>query len=156
MSRETTCCFTGHRELEYNYNKNDLKNAIKSLIDRGVKTFIVGGALGFDTEAAIEVLRQKAGGEDIELHVYAPCQGQSKRYPFREKALYKKILKHADYVDMPDSEYFDGCMKIRNYKMVDASGCVIAYYSGEFKSGTGQTVRYAQRCGLEIINLYKE
>ncbi len=156
MSRETTCCFTGHRELGISYNRNDLKNAIESLIQKGVKVFIAGGALGFDTEAAIEVLRQRKSGKDVALHIYAPCQGQSKRYPFREKALYKKILKHADFVDMPDSEYFDGCMKIRNYKMVDASGYVIAYYSGEFKSGTGQTVRYAQRCGLEIINLYKE
>ena len=70
--------------------------------------------------------------------------------------LYNKILKHANYVDMPERTYFDGCMKIRNYKMVDASSYVIAYYSGQFKSGTGQTVRYAERCGLEIINLYKE
>ena len=156
MSKENTCCFTGHRELEYSYNRNDLKNAIEDMIDKGVRIFIAGGALGFDTEAALEVLRQKKKNKEIELHIYAPCQGQASRFPFREKALYNKILKHADYVDMPEREYFDGCMKIRNYKMVEASSYVIAYYSGEFRSGTGQTVRYAQKCGLEIINLYKE
>jgi uncharacterized phage-like protein YoqJ len=156
MSKEITCLFTGHRDLGYTFSRAELKEAIENMIDKGVKIFIAGGALGFDTEAAIEVLRQKKAGKDVSLHIYAPCQGQSKRFSFREKMLYNKILKHADYVDMPDREYFDGCMKIRNYKMVDASSYVIAYYSGQFKSGTGQTVRYAQKCGLEIINLYKE
>ena len=156
MSKEITCCFTGHRELGASFKKEELKSAIEELIDRGVKIFIAGGALGFDTEAALEVLRQRKKGKDVMLHIYAPCQDQSKRFPFWDKVLYNKILKHASYVDMPERPYFDGCMKIRNYKMVDASSYVIAYYSGQFKSGTGQTVRYAQKCGLEIINLYKE
>ena len=153
MSREITCCFTGHRRLGSDFTKEKLKSAIEDLIDKGVKIFIAGGALGFDTEAALEVLRQKKTGKDIELHIYAPCSNQSERFSFMEKWMYKKILKHADYVDMPKERYFNGCMKIRNYKMVDASSYVIAYYTGEFKSGTGQTVRYAQRSGLEITNL---
>lgn len=156
MSKEITCCFTGHRSLGASFKKEELKSAIEGLIDRGVKIFIAGGALGFDTEAALEVLRQRKKGKDVALHIYAPCSNQSERFSFMEKWMYKKILKHADYVDMPDRTYFNGCMKIRNYKMVDNSSYVIAYYSGEFKSGTGQTVRYAQKCGLEIINLYKE
>lgn len=156
MAKEFTCCFTGHRDLGTDFKKESLKNAIENLIQRGVKIFIAGGALGFDTEAALEVLRQKKAGADVELHIYVPCTDQASRFSFREKWLYKKILKHADYVDMPNEAYFNGCMKIRNYKMVDASSYVIAYYTGEFKSGTGQTVRYAQKCGLEIINLYKQ
>ncbi|MBQ8545640.1 MAG: DUF1273 family protein [Clostridia bacterium] len=153
MSREITCCFTGHRHLGSDFKKENLKGAIENLIEKGVKIFIAGGALGFDTEAALEVLRQKKAGKDVALHIYAPCNNQAVRFSFKEKWIYKKILKHADYVDMPPQPYFNGCMKIRNYKMVDASSYVIAYYTGEFKSGTGQTVRYAQRSGLEITNL---
>ena len=153
MAKEITCCFTGHRSLGSDFTKEKLKSAIENLIDKGVKVFIAGGALGFDTEAALEVLRQRKAGKDVQLHIYAPCSDQSSRFTFMQKLMYKKILKNADYVDMPDKTYFTGCMKIRNYKMVDNSSYVIAYYTGEFKSGTGQTVRYAQRCGLEIINL---
>lgn len=156
MSREKTCCFTGHRHLSASYNQEDLKTAIQRMINKGVRIFITGGALGFDTEAAIEVFRAKKENKDIELHVYAPCNDQARLWKLKEKMLYKKILKHADNVDMPDYPYDDQCMKKRNYKMVDNSAYVIAYYDGSVRSGTGQTFRYAQKCGLGIINIYKE
>ncbi|MBO5338372.1 MAG: DUF1273 family protein [Clostridia bacterium] len=156
MSREKTCCFTGHRHLYSSYKAEDLKNAIETMVNKGVTIFIAGGALGFDTEAAIEVLRLKKKNKDIELHIYAPCNDQSKLWTLGQKMLYKKILKHADYVDMPSHSYNNQCMKIRNYKMVDNSAYLIAYYDGSVRSGTGQTFRYAQKCGLGIINICKE
>ena len=63
--RENTCCFTGHRSLGSDFSKEKLSEAIGSLVERGVTVFIVGGALGFDTEAAIEVLRQRKKGAKI-------------------------------------------------------------------------------------------
>lgn len=155
MSNEITCCFTGHRTLGSDFTKEDLRSVIESLIEKGVRIFIAGGALGFDTEAALEVLRQKKSNKDIQLHIYAPCLEQDKYWKFPQKLLYKKILKHADYVDMPNTYYNNQCMKIRNYKMVEASGHLIAYYNGTFKSGTGQTFRYAKKLGRNIINICK-
>lgn len=156
MSREKTCCFTGHRNLGASYSQENLKEAIQRMLNKGVRVFITGGALGFDTEAAIEILRQRKTNKDIELHVYAPCNDQPRLWKLKEKMLYKKILKHANYVDMPNYSYTADCMKIRNYKMVDNSAYVIAYYDGTVRSGTGQTFRYAQKCGLGIINICKE
>lgn len=127
------------------------------MIEKGVDTFICGGALGFDTEAAIEVLKlKKKKYKEIKLHIYAPCQGQDTKWNSRDQRLYKEILSRADYVDMPNTLYNNQCMKIRNYKMVDSSAYLIAYYDGTFASGTGQTVRYGEKCGLEIVNLYNE
>ena len=127
------------------------------MIEKGVDTFICGGALGFDTEAAIEVLKlKKKKYKEIKLHIYAPCQGQDAKWNSRDQRLYKEILSRADYVDMPNTLYNNQCMKIRNYKMVDSSAYLIAYYDGTFASGTGQTVRYGEKCGLEIVNLYNE
>lgn len=127
------------------------------MIEKGVDTFICGGALGFDTEAAIEVLKlKKKKYKEIKLHIYAPCQGQDAKWNSRDQRLYKEILSRADYVDMPNTLYNNQCMKIRNYKMVDSSTYLIAYYDGTFASGTGQTVRYGEKCGLEIVNLYNE
>ena len=156
MSREKTCCFTGHRNLGASYSQENLKTAIQRMLNKGVRIFITGGALGFDTEAAIEILRQRKINNDIELHIYAPCNDQPRLWKLKEKMLYKKILKHANYVDMPSYSYTADCMKIRNYKMVDNSAYVIAYYDGTVRSGTGQTFRYAQKCGLGIINICKE
>jgi uncharacterized phage-like protein YoqJ len=157
MSKATTCCFTGHRFLPRSFNSKRLQEAIEAMIEKGVDTFICGGALGFDTEAAIEVLKlKKKKYKEIKLHIYAPCQGQDARWNSRDQRLYKEILSRADYVDMPNTLYNNQCMKVRNYKMVDSSAYLIAYYDGTFASGTGQTVRYGEKCGLEIVNLYNE
>lgn len=153
MSKGIACCFTGHRDLGSDFSKQNLRMAIESLIERGVKIFIAGGALGFDTEAALEVLRQRKAGKDVQLHVYVPCLEQDKYWKFQQKWMYKKILHHADYVDMPQNYYNNQCMKIRNYKMVENSSYVITYYNGKYYSGTGQTYRYATKLGHEIINL---
>ncbi len=154
--KETTCCFTGHRTLGDDFKKENLRKAIQDMIDKGVTIFVAGGALGFDTEAALEVLRARKKGAKIQLHLYIPCKNQAERWSFYQKWIWKKILKSADYVDMPDYDYYNGCMKVRNYKLVDASAYCIAYFDGSIKSGTGQTFRYAQRSGLEIVNLCTE
>lgn len=155
MSKLNTCCFTGHRFLPRNFDAARLSEEISAMIEKGVDTFISGGALGFDTVAAVEVLKlKKKKYKQIKLHVYAPCQGQDARWNEKDKRLYREILSRADYVDMPEILYNNQCMKVRNYKMVDASAYLIAYYDGTFASGTGQTFRYAEKCGLEIVNLY--
>ena len=155
VSKNTTCCFTGHRFLPKSFDSALLSQAIVSMIEKGVDTFISGGALGFDTQAAIEVLKlKKRKYKDVKLYIYAPCQNQDARWYPRDQRIYREILASADYVDMPDTPYDNQCMKKRNYKMVESSSYVISYYDGTFASGTGQTFRYAEKCGLEIVNLY--
>ncbi len=153
MSKEISCCFSGHRQLGYDFSSEKLKDAIESLISKGYKIFIAGGALGFDTEVAVTVLKLKKKYKDIALHIYVPCIGQESRWQKKDIKLYKAILKRADYVDMPSNYYNNQCMKIRNYKMVDNSSFLITYYDGTYISGTGQTYRYAKKSGLEIVNL---
>lgn len=152
MSRESTCCFTGHRRLSKDFSADAVYRGIIYLIDQGVDTFIVGGALGFDTVCALEVLKAKKLHPNIQLHVYAPCNDQSKNWGVKDKLTYSKILKKADHVDMPLTPYYDGCMKERNYKMVDNAAYCICYLTNS-RSGTAQTHRYALSQGLKIFNL---
>lgn len=153
MSRENACCFSGHRYLDSDYSRSKLIGAVEALIEKGIDTFIAGGALGFDTEVALCILGLKKSHPQIKLHIYVPCQGQESRWSFSERRQYKEILKKADFVDIPSYTYTKDCMKIRNYKMVDSAAYLITYYDGTYISGTGQTFRYARRSGLEIINL---
>lgn len=63
------------------------------------------------------------------------------------------------YMTYSDSErYYDGCMKGRNARLVElATVCCICYWNvNDKRSGTGQTVRMAQKKGIEIINLNDE
>lgn len=154
MPTEKTCCFTGHRELGGGFLKDRLYRCIGAVLKDGVDTFICGGALGFDTEAALAVLRAKQKFPGIKLWIFVPCKNQSEKWSEAQKKQYGKILESADYVDMPEYSYFDGCMKKRNYKMVDASSHCIAYFNGKYASGTGQTVRYALSKGLKLYNVW--
>ena len=155
MKKEVSCCFTGHRILGKDFTISALDNTIEYMINKCVTIFICGGAIGFDTYAAEAVLRAKERHESIELHIYAPCNNQSAKWNIIQKNKYNEILEKADYVDMVDRPYYDGCMKERNYKMVDNSRyCICYFHENESRpSGTGQTFRYAKRQGLEIINL---
>ena len=158
MNKETTCCFTGHRIIGDDFELQKLIDLVVDLHkNKGVDTFICGGALGFDTYAAAAVRTAQHMGYDVKLHIYVPCNNQSEKWNEAQKRVYNSILNLADYVDMVDRPYFDGCMKIRNYKMVDNSAYCIAYYheNNSFRSGTGQTVRYAKKQGLTVINLSK-
>lgn len=153
MADKNVCCFTGHRTVGANFDEKKFDYILRKLIGMGVDTFICGGALGFDTLAAKKILELKKEFGSIKLHIYAPCNNQAERWSFMQKLTYNKILDKADYVDMPKRGYFDGCMKERNFKMVDNSAYCVAYYDGTFVSGTGQTVRYAMKKGLKVINI---
>ena len=48
-------------------------------------------------------------------------------------------------------EYHKGCMLERNRYLVDHAFFLLAVYNGTWRSGTGATVRYAQKLNKEII-----
>lgn len=152
MDRSKCCCFTGHRRLGNDFDSDVLARGIEYLIGQGVTVFICGGALGFDTACELAVLEAKKKHPEIELHIYAPCNNQHEKWRAGDTRMYKKIIKMADYVDMPDRPYFDGCMKIRNYKMVDNAAYCICYLNS-YGTGTGQTVSYARQKGLKVFNI---
>ena len=57
--KDTTVCFTGHREISADKRKDVLKALAKTVGElylQGYRTFCAGGALGFDTLAAAVVL----------------------------------------------------------------------------------------------------
>lgn len=60
--KEKTCCFTGHREIPskaYQRLFSKTEEMVESLIKEGYLFFGAGGALGFDTIAALVVLKLK-------------------------------------------------------------------------------------------------
>ena len=148
-----TACFTGHRNLGLDLNRGRLVRCIEKAISKGCDTFVCGGALGFDTLAARTVLELKNIHPHIQLHMYLPCANQSERWSIAQKREYNRILSAADLVDRVTRPYYDGCMRERNYKMVDASDLCICYINNIERSGTAQTVRYAKRRGLIIVNV---
>lgn len=148
-----SACFTGHRAVGDDLDKNRLIRCIEKAIKQGCDTFICGGALGFDMLSAQLVLKFKEIYPHIQLHMYLPCSNQSERWSLSQRREYNKILARADLVDKVARPYYDGCMRERNYKMVDACDLCICYLNSLERSGTAQTVRYAKRRGRIIVNV---
>ena len=72
-----TCCFTGHRIIpaeEYDLISAKLEATMVQLIHRGYQFFGAGGALGFDTLAAMSVLKLKKDYPHIKLILVLPCR----------------------------------------------------------------------------------
>lgn len=150
-----TCCFTGHRKIpveQLGYIKGQTRNAVLSLINKGVLYFGAGGALGFDTMAAQIVLDLKAEHPDIKLILVLPCKDQAKFWKESDIAVYNDIKSKADKVVYTSEAYYDGCLLKRNRHLVDSSHFCICYLT-EQTGGTAYTVNYAKEKGLEILNI---
>lgn len=153
--KEKTCCFTGHREIEpakYIYIRNRLVYLVEQAIENGVTDFCAGGAIGFDTLAARVVLEQRAKNPDIKLHLVLPCKGQADNWSYINKENYKEILAAADTVTYVSEHYSKYCMQLRNRELVDRSSLCICYLELD-KGGTKNTVKYAERQGVKVINV---
>jgi len=154
--REKTCCFTGHRELPTGLGRwkltTRLEKAVVEQIEKGVRFFGAGGALGFDTVAAQTVLKLKKKYPNIKLILVLPCLKQTQGWPVEDVEEYERIKAQADKVVYTSQEYTKGCMFKRNRHLVDNSGVCICYKVKD-SGGTAYTVKYAEEQGLEVINI---
>lgn len=150
--KEKTCCFTGHRDIR-NENKKELcariGEAVFYMLQKGITDFWCGGALGFDTLAAAELLKIKKERSEIKLFLAVPCPSQTSGWSRQSQIIYDEISKKADKAVLVSDSYYPGCMQKRNRFMIDESTACIAYYRKN-KGGTYSTVKYARERGLEI------
>lgn len=153
--------FTGHRNIKCSITqlKTTLYAELEKAINQGTSDFYAGGALGFDTIAAKVVLQLRKNYRHIRLHLVLPClpQEQCSLWSQEDRDLFDSIMTAADTVEYISEHMTKDCMKGRNKKLIEyADKCYCYYNPKRSRSGTGQTVRMAQRKGIAIINLYSE
>lgn len=156
ITRETTCCFTGHRDIPPDRSFDmilRLEEEMGRLVGLGVNHFISGGAWGFDLFAASEVLEWKRKGHPLWLTFALPCKNHDYYWTEDQKEMFYQEADLADQIVYVSKQYSPDCMKKRNFYMVDQSAyCLCALLRS--KSGTGQTVRYAREQGIQIVSLF--
>ena len=150
------CSFTGHRTIKASH-KDALPDLITRAIEyaygKGCRKFFAGGALGFDTEAAIAVINYRKTHPDVTLTLLLPCFNQGEKWSEYQRNKYDYILNLADEVVYVSREYTPDCMRIRNQRLAEECDILIAYVQRS-ASGAGQTVRIASALGKEVYNLY--
>ena len=155
MAGEWVCCFTGHRKIDgtaLQALSALLDDVLDRLIADGVTVFRTGGAVGFDTLAALKVLERRATCPSIALELYLPCRNQAEGWGERSREYYDYILAQADRVEYLFDSYVKGCMLARNRRMVEGSQFCIGYCTSEL-GGSAYTLDYAKKNGLRVINL---
>lgn len=153
------CCFTGHRPEKIDLPESKvvavLEKEICTVIDAGFITFISGMARGSDIWAAEIVLRLREKNPALHLIAASPFEGFEKSWESSWQKRYNRIMEEADIVRFVCDHYSKACFQIRNVWMVDRSARVIAVYNGE-AGGTRNTINYANKCGVPVINVLSE
>lgn len=151
IEKAKAVAFTGHRILQSDFKREFLKEIIENLIDQGYNTFLVGMAVGFDSEC-FRILEQIRERKEIYIVACIPCKNQSDKFNFEQKKEYKRMVLSADGCKLISQEYTPWCMQKRNEFMVDNAAILISYLRQNY-GGTANTVRYAQKKNIKIINL---
>ena len=154
--KQHRCCFTGHRPNKLDYSEGEIKPLLETAVDNAISdgyvTFITGMAEGVDIWAAEIVLKKKKENKDLHLICAVPHPEFKKRRSQYEIERYENIIKNADYVTTISDNYYRACYQKRNVWMVDHSSLVIAVFNGT-ASGTKNTVDYARKVGVHIVNV---
>ena len=146
------CAFTGHRVVyDIKAVRLKLRDTLTGLIIRGYKDFYNGGALGFDTLCALEIIRLKKH-YDITLNMILPCENQSEKWNEDQKYTYNYILDNCDSVMYVQRDYSSGCMQKRNRLLCEKCDMILAFCQREF-GGAYYTVNYAKKLNKEVLNL---
>ena len=150
-----TAFFTGHRNIDPTTSTEVsfvLDYLLKTMANAGITTFYAGGALGFDTIAALAVLRLKENFPAIKLVLVLPCKNQTRFWTGEDVETYNFILSQADRVEYIAESYTSTCMHERNRRLVNGSDFCMSFCNSS-EGGTAFTCDYAQKKGVEVINL---
>ena len=149
------CTFAGHREVYQANIADKLDEAISRIIKNDdCFRFLVGGMGDFDGMCSSAVRRAKRNypNKQISLELILPYLTQE----LNENKSYYEIS--YDDVVVPielAGVHYKSAITKRNRWMVDKSDWMIAFVYRDF-GGAYTSLRYAEKKGLQIINLAKE
>ncbi len=166
---DKSVCFTGHRpnKLFFKYDENSaeffefkqkLYNKIVNAINNGYRKFYSGMAMGVDIIAFEILLKLKNTYPDIYLVGVMPNKNQCYYWSNDWILRHANIRQNCDsLIVINHSDNIKGGYHRRNRYLVDNSNLVIAVFNGDHKSGTGYTVRYAQKQdkAIDLISIPK-
>ncbi len=167
------CAVTGHRptrfRFKYDENNNGCKRIKKRIRDQlmllyeqGFRQFWVGGALGTDMWAGEILLRLKEQPDynEIQLMIALPFEGHDASWEERSRRRMDFLIRHSTETiivgqkDAPPAVNY----RRRNEYMVGRADCLLAIYDNDrsIRSGTGMTVRLAEKKGVPITLIHPD
>ena len=162
-TRETSCCFTGHRpgKLPWGYCEEDprclalkrrIADAAEAACAEGFRHFLCGMALGCDLYFCEIVRALRERYPDITVEAAIPCPTQADAWSPAQRARYRRLVDACDFETVVSAGYTPYCMQRRDRYMVDHAALLIAAFDGT-PGGTQYTMQYAMSRGVSIVDL---
>ena len=170
MSVEKSCCFFGHRKIEYTeeLEKKIYENVEQLLLSENVKTFYFGSKSEFNSLCHKVVTELKEKYPEIK-RMYIRAE-----YPYINDSYRDYLLEDYEDTYFPEKAVNAGQARYveRNREMIDKSDFCIVYYREDYnpparknsrrdlfedlpKSGTKIAYDYAKTKSKIVINLYE-
>lgn len=148
-------CFCGHRDFFDLSLKPRLKKIIENEIKNGNNKFILGSHGKFDgmVYGVLSELKELYGNIQIEV-VLTSLNGLN---TIKKDFGYNLYSKAKTVMYEIEDSYFKARIELSNKKMIDECEKMICYIDdSRYRSGAKKALRYAQKQGLTIINLYNK
>ena len=145
---EKSCLFAGCRKIQENKKiklKAELYLLLTELINDGYIGFYTKGALGFDTIAALTVIRLKKSHPNIKLIFVYTCKGQTKGWNLRDIFIYEYIKLHCNKYVYKREKYASSDIPVDN-------NIYITYFPEECRENENWS-NYSEQNGSKVINL---
>ena len=142
---------SGHRYLLEDFNRELIKKIFISLIENNYDTFLIGMAIGFDTEC-FKILEELRNEYPIKIIACVPCLSQSANFNKAQKEEYDRMMVSADEKVILQDNYDKYCMLKRNDYMLENSSLLVAYLRKK-SGGTAYTVRRATEKNVDVIKI---
>lgn len=155
MQKPFSVCISGHRPeklpkgVPLRMIQSLLYSEISKAVAEGAETFYCGMARGVDLWAADIILHLRKQYPQVKLICVLPFRDRIRHLRGDVRYHVMTVLNAADEVVALSEQYYRGCYRDRNAYMVQHSQWLIAVI-GDRQSGTGQTVRMAERAGLSL------
>lgn len=138
---------TGHRTLGPVSTKRVWTAAQTLLKNLTIDTVYLGGASGVDTEFLKAALRYRVNSRP-KIVVVVPDTVERQPVSTREWTRRADGIVELLEPITADNRYLS--YKKRNKYLIDQSTFLIAFFNGDYKSGTGSAINYANKCGKRV------
>lgn len=141
---------TGHRNIGPRSTKRVWTAAATLLRNLSIDEVYLGGASGVDTEFLKAALRHRESTKP-KLIVVVPDTVDRQPVSTRHWTRQADLIIELQEPITDDNRYLS--YKKRNEYLVDRGTFLVAFFNGNFKSGTGQAITYARKSGKTVYTI---
>jgi len=145
-----SAAITGHRTIGPKSTKRVWTAAATLLMNLSIDEVYLGGASGVDTEFLKAALHYREGIRP-KLIVVVPDTVDRQPLSTRNWTRRADLVIELQEPITEDDHYLS--YKKRNEYLVDRGTFVVAFFNGNFKSGTGQAITYARKAGKTVYTI---